>query len=1092
MFKIVVISFSLFVFNLCAQSLPQGFKLEQVATLQNPVSMAFTPDGRILLARQDGYMYVVQNGTLITTPALTLTDSIFWGNEKGFLGIAVDPDFNTNGYIYCYYTINVRYNFYNGVQLTLNNTIRHKIARYTMNGNLVLPGSKKTILDMDITPGSVINVNHDGGQMQFGPDGKLYLVTGEGDLWCPCFTPTSTSCDWSCNSCQGVSSGCISYQWADNWNSYFGKILRINKDGSAPSDNPFYSSPSPTFGPQKYFYARGFRNPFTMHFRPGTSDIYVNDVGSSNASAREEISKVTPSGGKHFGWPSVEGTTSSSNFVNPIYMYQHCTNPTSGCNIKTGTTVGCAITGGIFYSSVSGSNWPSMYNNKYFYMDFCNGYINTIDVDNGNTVQNFATGLANNIGNANSGIGALFLEVGPDGQMYYITRSLNAGSTGLYRISYQPNSVTSINITTSSLNISSCGGTLLMGGAVSPSNASIPSILWSTSPSNIATINNNGLLTAIDNGVVTVTAIASSDFSIKSFALVTISGQTPTTSISITGPGGTLTPSINTYGGSVQLSPSTNGCTGFNQGFGWEIIKQSNGVVVTVSSNGLVSSLGSDGTVTISGFVIGNLLLQKNIQINISGQTIAPQTISLSANTTTFSPNINVITVNGNVLPTNTTNKNLSWMISSTGVTFLYNTFPGNNLIITCIGIANNQNIIVTATSLSVNSVVSTINLKVSNKIDVQSIGLSASSASFNTDLKIITVTGTILPGNASNKNFTWQISTTGVNVSQQVGANNILIITFDGIANNQTVQVKAISSDINTIIGIINIPIYNNITIQNIQISSTATVFNLTTNVITFIGIPTPSNAVDLNFIWQVSTTGINVTSQTTIGNNLIVTCSNIESNQIVQVKAISTYLPSVYTTLNVNVESKIPSQGLNIQVANSTEINDNNKTITLTGIITPSNATNKDIVWEIIQGASSIKTTTLSGNQLEIIAVNNSIDIIKIKAISSDNNLVSTTINIPINISTLNINSNSNQILPFVVIFPNPTSGKFFLLSDLIRGDIELSIMNQKGDIPYYSSIKNYNGKKEIDLSNVAKGYYILTIGTPGAAFHQRLILE
>ncbi|MDX2197330.1 MAG: PQQ-dependent sugar dehydrogenase [Cytophagales bacterium] len=677
------------------QSLPSGFVVQQLGTLSNPVSITFIPDGRILLARQDGYLYLFTNGA-IQSPHILQLDSIYWGNEKGFLGIAVDPDFTTNGYIYCYYTINVTNNTYQGIVLNRNNTIMHKIARYTMSGNSIVSGSKRTILDMDITNGNFINVNHDGGQMHFGPDGKLYLVTGEGDLWCPCYTPNGASCDWSCNACVGrTQPNCVSYQWADNWNCYFGKLLRINKDGSAPTDNPYYTTPTPVYGPQKYIYARGFRNPFTMHFKPGTSDIYINDIGSSNQSAREEINKVTPTSGKHFGWPSVEGNSGNSAYVNPIYYYGHCANLPS-CTVKSGTTAGCAITGGVFYSTVSGVNaWPSQYHGKYFYMDFCNGWINTVDFDNSNNVVNFAQGLASNVGNTSTGIGALFLEVGTDNQMYYMTRSLSAGLNGLYRISYQPVTVSSLNFTVTS----GAGGCSSIITDIQPSNATIKDITWVVSPSSLAGVVNNQLV-AYGNGVVTVTAISNSSFNIKSTQVLNLSLSTST--ITLTGAG-----SISSDKGNLQLGvSSSNSCITPGQ-LTWTYATSDPTATVSITSNGLVIATGLNGTITVTGTLTANNSVKSIKIISISGQTAMPQSLSINSASNTITVLNGITTLTSVILPSIAV-QDVIWQVLQGSSLVSLQTLSGNMLAVSAIQVGTDT-LKVKATSVINSTITSTI-----------------------------------------------------------------------------------------------------------------------------------------------------------------------------------------------------------------------------------------------------------------------------------------------------------------------------------------------------------------------------------------------
>ena len=265
-------------FVVVGQSLPAGFSQVQVAGgISNPTVMSFAPDGRIFVAQQNGQLRVIKNGSLLSQPFLTL--SVSSSGERGLLGLAFDPGFNSNHYIYVYYTVST--GAYN------------RISRFTANGDVVVAGSEQVILNLDPLSNAT---NHNGGTMMFGPDGKLYVGIGE-----------------NANGPNSQSTG-----------TYHGKLLRINPDGSVPPGNPFASGGAQ----EQRIWAYGLRNPFTIAFQPGTGRLFVNDVGASES---EEINDAT-SGGKNFGWPQQEGYGDNS-FSNPLYAYDHG----SGCAITGGT-----------------------------------------------------------------------------------------------------------------------------------------------------------------------------------------------------------------------------------------------------------------------------------------------------------------------------------------------------------------------------------------------------------------------------------------------------------------------------------------------------------------------------------------------------------------------------------------------------------------------------------------------------------------------------------------------------------------------------------------------------------------------------------
>lgn len=350
------------------QTLPQFFSRVQVGgQINNPSAMAFAPDGRIFVAQQTGNLRVVKDGTLLTTPFVSIT--VDAAGERGLLGIAFDPDFATNNYVYLYYTVPA-------VVTPVAAPPHNRISRFTANGDVAVVGSEQIILELDNLSSAT---NHNGGALSFGPDGKLYVAIGE--------------------NASGAN--------APNLDTYHGKFLRINKDGSAPSDNPFTTGSEQ----RRRVWSYGLRNPFTFSIQPGTGRIFLNDVGQS---AVEEVNNATL-GGRNFGWPATEGTTANPAYTSPVYQYLH-----------TGAEpTGCAITGGTFFNPPAG-NYPSQYTGKYFILDLCSAWIYWFNPDESSPV---ATLFASNIGGQ-----SLALTVGPDGNLYYLSRS----SQRLYRIIYTP------------------------------------------------------------------------------------------------------------------------------------------------------------------------------------------------------------------------------------------------------------------------------------------------------------------------------------------------------------------------------------------------------------------------------------------------------------------------------------------------------------------------------------------------------------------------------------------------------------------------------------------------------------------------------
>ncbi len=356
--------------------LPAGFT-ETAFTgngLSNTTAMALHPDGRIFVCQQTGELRVIKNGVVLPTPFVTLP--VNPSGERGLLGVAFDPNYATNRFIYVYYTATTP-------------AIHNRVSRFTANSSnedVAVAGSEVVLLDLE----NLSATNHNGGAIHFGPDGKLYIATGENAV------PSNS---------QSLA-------------NRLGKILRINSDGTIPADNPT-SFPnivgSPT-GVNRAIWAVGLRNPFTFNFQSGTGRMHINDVGQGTW---EEINVGAV--GANYGWPSCEGTCGTNGMTNPIYQY------------SSAVAAPCAITGGAFYNPAT-QTFPAQFIGKYFFADFCASWIKIID-----PLNPPATGTAPD---AITGISLpVDIQVGNDGRLYYLAR----GSSAVFRVQYNGGPTLAIN-----------------------------------------------------------------------------------------------------------------------------------------------------------------------------------------------------------------------------------------------------------------------------------------------------------------------------------------------------------------------------------------------------------------------------------------------------------------------------------------------------------------------------------------------------------------------------------------------------------------------------------------------------------------------
>jgi glucose/arabinose dehydrogenase len=347
------------------RDLPAGFTKNEswVTGLAAATTMAQAPDGRLFVAEQGGTVRIVKAGVLLPAPFHTFT--VDDRGERGLLGVALHPNFASNGFVYVYYTR------VNGGQR--NNRIARIVAGGAAGaaGGDISTGAETVLADL---PDLSDAVNHNGGAMKFGADGKLYVAVGDN----------------------------VQPPRAQDLSDAFGKLLRFNDDGSLPGDNPFFGL-QPDWGGAVWAY--GLRNAFTFAVQPGTGRMHINDVGEESW---EEIN--LGAAGANYGWPGSEGDSNIGPGVTaPLFAYSHdeASPPGSGSG---GFFVGRAITGGTFYPA-SGP-FPAALHGRYFFADYVARFIGVYDIANG------AAYAFGRVGGA-----PVDLLAGADGALYVLTRS---------------------------------------------------------------------------------------------------------------------------------------------------------------------------------------------------------------------------------------------------------------------------------------------------------------------------------------------------------------------------------------------------------------------------------------------------------------------------------------------------------------------------------------------------------------------------------------------------------------------------------------------------------------------------------------------
>ena len=382
-----------------------GFSSELVATLPpfTPVGLTFAPDGRMFIWQRNGIVRIFKNGALLPAPFINIGSQVNQFLDRGMLGLALHPNFAENGHVYLLFTRE------EGGNPSSDAPKVSRLIRVTAdpsNLDVALPGSEVIILGAVGTPPCSAQPpgadcipsdsnTHSIGTLRFARDGTLFVGAGDGA------------------SAGGVD--LLAFRSQD-LGSPSGKILRINDDGSAPQDNPFFDG---TNSWRSKVWVYGLRNPYRFALHPTTGELWIGDVGWNTW---EEINRGTA--GANFGWPCFEGNLPQPEYSTqlpscfsllpsavtpPVVAWAH---PDASPSLpgRDPNFLGDAAVGGTFYT---GDTYPQLYSGNFFYADYVGGWIRRLILDSaGNLAGNvvFATGVE----------GTVSVEQGPDGSLYYV------------------------------------------------------------------------------------------------------------------------------------------------------------------------------------------------------------------------------------------------------------------------------------------------------------------------------------------------------------------------------------------------------------------------------------------------------------------------------------------------------------------------------------------------------------------------------------------------------------------------------------------------------------------------------------------------
>lgn len=357
------------------EPLPDISLVPVVQGLVSPIFLtAPAGDGRLFIAEQRGTIRVFRNGQLLATPFLDIRPNLSSGGERGLLGLAFHPNFATNGFFYINYT-------------DVNGNTRVERHHANPTADVADAGSGTLVLAFNQP-----YANHNGGHLLFGPDGMLWIGTGDGG------------------------SGGDPQNYAQSTNTLLGKMLRIDVNSGSPygipANNPFATSNTN----RREIWGIGLRNPWRFAIDFQTNELYVADVGQGQY---EEVHVVpTTQSLVNYGWKIMEGR----------HCYGATSCPQTGLDqpeLEYSHADGCSITGGFVYR---GSAIPAL-RGHYFYSDYCTGFLRSFRHSNGAAVDHVDWDIGN-IGNVLSfgqdSNGELYvLAVGSTGGVAYRIQSVN-------------------------------------------------------------------------------------------------------------------------------------------------------------------------------------------------------------------------------------------------------------------------------------------------------------------------------------------------------------------------------------------------------------------------------------------------------------------------------------------------------------------------------------------------------------------------------------------------------------------------------------------------------------------------------------------
>jgi uncharacterized protein YjdB len=520
------------------------------------------------------------------------------------------------------------------------------------------------------------------------------------------------------------------------------------------------------------------------------------------------------------------------------------------------------------------------------------------------------------------------------------TASDGSGINGtfLINISNQTTSVTGITVSGTTTSINTDNGTLQLTAGVLPANATNKNVAWSISNgAGLASVNSLGLVTAADNGNITVRATATDGSGVYGTLVITISNQiVPVTGITVTGAGGRS--AITAANGSLQLNAAVLPANATNKTLIWSVT--GGAMLASISASGLLTAI-DNGTVTVNAAAVDGSGVSGSIDITISNQVIPVTDITVSGagGLSTISTDNGILQLNAEILPANATHKAVTWTVANgTGKASVN---PSG--LLTAI---ENGTVTAIATATDGSGVYGSAVITLSNQIiPVTGVSISGAggSAIITTDNGTLQLTATVMPANATDQTVSWS-ETDGTG---QAAINSTGLVTA---ISNGSVTITATANDGSGIFGTLVVSINTGlISVSGLTVTGAggSNIINTNQGSLQLTETVLPSNATDKTVTWSV----INGTGQATISTTGLVTALD---NGIVTARATANDGSGIFGTLIITISNQVVSVS-SITVtgsSGSTIISDDKGSLQLSALVLPATATDNSVTWSVTNG--------------------------------------------------------------------------------------------------------------------------------------------